>query len=47
VPPALSAKNLPGGRTRVLNVRRIKWINRHPAESDEDSSSKSISDTED
>jgi hypothetical protein len=24
VPPALSAKNLPGGRTRVLNVRRIK-----------------------
>jgi len=24
VPPALSAKDLPGGRTQVLNVRRIK-----------------------
>jgi hypothetical protein len=24
VPPALSAKNLPGGRTKVLNVHRIK-----------------------
>jgi len=46
VPPALSAKDLPGGRTRVLNVRRIKRIDRHPAESDEDSSPESISDTE-
>jgi hypothetical protein len=30
----------------VLNVRRIKRIDRHPAESDEDSSPESISDTE-
>jgi hypothetical protein len=37
VPPALSAKDLPGGRTQVLNVRRIKRIDRHPAKSDEDS----------
>jgi len=29
-----------------LNVRRIKRIDRHPAESDEDSSPESISDTE-
>jgi len=46
VPPALSAKDLPGGRTQVLNVRRIKRIDRHPAESVEDSSPESISDTE-
>jgi len=46
VPPALSAKNLPGGRTQVLNVRRIKRIDRHPAESDDDSSPESIIDTE-
>jgi len=46
VPPALSAKDLPGGQTQVLNVRRIKRIDHHPAESDEDSSPESISDTE-
>jgi len=45
-PPALSAKDLLGGRTRILNVRRIKKIDRHPAESDEDSAPESISDTE-
>ena len=45
VPPALSAKDLPGGQTQVLNVRRIRQINRHPAKSDEDSSPESISDT--
>jgi hypothetical protein len=45
-PPALSAKYLPGGRTQVLNVRRIKRIDRHPADSNEDSSPESISDTE-
>jgi len=45
VPPALSAKDLPGGRTQVLNVRRIEQIDRHPAESDEDSSPESVSDT--
>jgi len=34
LPPALSAKNLPGGRTQILNVRRNWRINRHPVESD-------------
>jgi len=46
VAAALSAKNLPRGQTQVLNVRRIKRINRHPPESHEDSSPESISDTE-
>jgi len=46
VPPALAAKDLPGGRTRILNVRQIKQIDRHPADSDEDSSPESISHTE-
>jgi len=45
VPPALSAKDLSGGRTQVLNVRRIKRIDSHPAESDKDCSPASISDT--
>ena len=47
LPPALSAKDLPGGRTQILNVRRIRRINRHPVESDKDSAPESISDTED
>jgi len=47
LPPAFSAKDLPGGRTRILNVRRIRRFNRHPVESDEDSAPESISDTED
>jgi len=47
LPPPLSAKDLPGGRTQILNVRRIWRINRHPVERDEDSASESISDTED
>jgi len=46
VPPPLSAKDLPGGRTQVLNVRRLKRIDCQPADSDEDSSPESISDTE-
>jgi len=46
VPPALSAKDLPGERTQVLNVDPIKWIDRHPAKSDEDNSPESFSDTE-
>jgi len=45
VPPALSAKDLPGGRTQVLNVCRVKQIDCHLAESDEDSSPESIADT--
>jgi len=47
LPPPLSAKDLPGGRTQILNVRRIRRINGHPVKSDEDSASESISDTED
>jgi len=47
LPPALSAKDLPGGRTQILNVRRIRRINRHPVESDDDSTPESISDTHD
>jgi len=46
VPPALSAKDTPGGRRQILNVHQIKRIDRHPEESDEDSSPKSISVTE-
>jgi len=46
LPPALSAKDLPGGQTHILNVRRIRRINRHPVESDKDSAPESISDTE-
>jgi len=34
---ALSAKDLPGGRTEILNDRRIRRINRHPVENDDDS----------
>jgi hypothetical protein len=45
--PALSAKELPGGRTQILNVRRTRRINRHPVKSDKDSAPESISDTED
>jgi hypothetical protein len=47
LPPALSAKELPGGQTQILNVRRIRRINRHPVESDEDSAHESIWDNED
>ena len=47
LPPALSAKDLPGGGTQILNVRRIRRINHHPVENDEDSSRENISDTDD
>jgi hypothetical protein len=47
LPPALSTKNLPGGRTQILNVRRIWRIYRHPFESDDDNALQSISDTDD
>jgi len=46
VPPALSANDLHGGRTQVLNIRRIKRIDRHPAETDVDNTPESVSDTE-
>jgi len=47
LPPPLSVKDLSGGQTPILNARRIRKINRHPVESDEDSAPESISDTED
>jgi hypothetical protein len=46
LPPALSPKNLPGGRTQILNVRQIKIINFHVVESDEVGAPQSILDTE-
>jgi len=47
LPPGLSAKDLPGGQIQVVNIRRIRRINRHPVESNEDTAPQSISDTED
>ena len=47
LPPPLSAKDLPGGRTQILNVCRIRRINHHPVQCDEDSAHERISDTED
>ena len=47
MPPALSAKDLPGRRTQIVNVPCIQRINRHPEESDEESAPESIPDTED
>jgi len=47
LPPALSAKDLPRGQTQILNVRRIRRINRHPVKQDDDSAHESILDTND
>ena len=47
LPPALSAKDLPGGRNQILNVRRMRRINCHPVETDEDSAPEIIADTND
>ena len=47
LPPALSAKDLLGGQTQILNVCRICRINCHSVESDEDSAPESVSDTKD
>jgi len=47
LPPALSAKYLPGGRTQILNARRIRRINRDPVESDNHSAPDGLSDTDD
>jgi len=40
-------KDLPGGQTQIINVRRIRKINRHPVKSDEESPPESISDIKD
>jgi hypothetical protein len=45
VPSALSPKDLPGGQTQVLNVPRIRRLDHHPTERDEDISPESVSDT--
>jgi len=47
LPPALSAKDLPGGLTEILNVCPVCRINCHPVERDVDSAPESISDTKD
>jgi len=47
LPPPVSAKDLPGGRTQILNAHRIWIINHHPVECDEESTPDSISDNED
>jgi hypothetical protein len=47
LPPSLSAMDLPGGQTQILNVHQIQRINRHPGESYEDSAFENVSDTED
>jgi hypothetical protein len=43
----LSPKDLPGGRSQILNVCRIRRIDLHPVESDDTSTQESISDTND
>jgi hypothetical protein len=43
LPPALSAKHLPGGQTQILSVCRIQRINRHSIKREEDSAPESIS----
>jgi len=47
LPLALSAKHLPGGQSEMLKVHRIRRMNRHPVESDEDCASDSILDSHD
>jgi len=46
LPPSLSAKNLPGGLTQILNVCQIRRIYHHPVQSNEVSLRESILDTE-
>jgi len=46
LPPALSATDLPGGWTQAFTARQIRRINQHPAESGQDSSAESLSNTE-
>jgi len=47
LPPAMTAKDIPGGRTHILNIRQIRRINHYPVESDDDSAAESISQTDD
>jgi hypothetical protein len=45
LPPALSAHDLPGERSQILKAHKIRSINRHSVEIDEDSTLESILDT--
>jgi hypothetical protein len=45
LPPALSGKDLPGGQTEIINVRRIPRISYHPVNSGQDKTPESIADT--
>jgi len=47
LPSALSAKDLPGRETQILNVRWIRIINRHPVKSREVSAPQRVSTTDD
>jgi len=47
LPPAMSAKDHPGGGTQILNVRQIQRIQCEPFKSDKDSTTESILETED
>ena len=46
LPPSVSAESLPGGHTQILNVHRMRKINRHRVESEEGNAPESIADTE-
>jgi len=46
LPPALSSKYCPGGRTHMLNVCSIRRINHHPVGRDEDSGPEGMLDPE-
>ena len=46
LPPAMSVRDIPGGRTQVFNFREIQWTDRHPAETDRHSAPESISNIE-
>jgi len=46
LPLALSAKDLPGGRTQILIVCQIQRINHHPVESDKERAPEKLLDTE-
>jgi hypothetical protein len=45
LPPSVSAMDLLGVQTQILNLRQIRQIHRHPVESDEGSALEYILDT--
>jgi hypothetical protein len=47
LPPPLSAKDIHGGQTEILNVQQIQRIHHHQVESDTNCAPDTISDTED